>query len=130
LNAASTSVGSLTNYGIVDREWLAIVANALAVRAALPDVPQTKVHSLAHWASDTHSLYINCYDGSMIRMRIREEDKRAVSTERVPVAGSLQIHPKFRETSPATQLPKGVKCQLSNHGWNVGRTIPKRWFIL
>lgn len=75
----------MSRYGVFDREWIAIVAHAFIMRAAHEDVPRTKVHSLAHWASDTNTLYVNLYDGSMLRMRICGAEKRQVTTQRVPV---------------------------------------------
>jgi len=72
-------------YGIFDREWIGIVASAISVRAAQTDIPQTRVHSLAHWSSDNHTLYLNMYDGSMIRMRVVGKNKSVVNAERVRV---------------------------------------------
>jgi hypothetical protein len=71
----------MTHYGLVDRDWLSIAAHAFHMRAAQADVPQTRVHSLAYWLKN--KLYLNMYDGSMMRMQV--VDKRAVYAERVAV---------------------------------------------
>jgi ribosomal protein L37AE/L43A len=70
----------LRQYGISKPEWVDACGRALNIESTKRDTPCRTLHSIAAWLNG--NLYINCYEGSMIRISV--EDNLPV-LDRVPV---------------------------------------------
>jgi hypothetical protein len=72
--------GYLKEYGIARKEWVDACGRAINIVASKLSTPRKTLHSISAWVGG--KLYINCYEGSMVRITV-EEGKPVLT--RVPV---------------------------------------------
>jgi hypothetical protein len=63
----------LRQYGITKPDWIDACGRALNIEAAKRDTPRRTLHSISAWVDDC--LYLNCYEGSMVRVSVYDEDQ-------------------------------------------------------
>jgi hypothetical protein len=78
----------IKNYGIARPDWIDACGKAINIEANQPWTPRDIVHSLSHWDGDKKQLFVNCYDGSMLRIWVYN-GKAAIQREPVGTDGVL-----------------------------------------
>jgi hypothetical protein len=58
----------MREYGLGKKEWLDAAGQAINIEAAKLSTPRKELHSLSCWQDGR--LYINCYEGSMVRIAV------------------------------------------------------------
>jgi Virulence-associated protein E len=80
----------LKEYGIARKEWIDACGRAINIEASKLSTPRKTLHPISAWVGG--KLYINCYEGSMVRIAV--EDGKPVLT-RVPVGTDGVLMQRF-----------------------------------